>query len=282
MVTNVLEDIGLASTDDFLVQTRLTHWRSLIGRFQVELPDLRTKLDAFARLAQDTSPIEPSQSIVSEFVRDTLRQIDILIEGNEKSYAALRADMGVLESRKGIAEAESVGKLTELAFIFIPLTFITGVFSMQIEELQNPAPLYAFIIASIVTIVLAYAMRLAVRSDGAAKWSHAHSHRVRKRAHLPPGSQVPAHQFAAYALVYPLTKRTGKLIVRCGMLILLIAALMIPISMVWTKRSLDIGFKAAVTVVTFVIVTTVVWFAAGKQVFGGRHYPRVDRELSNQ
>lgn len=129
-VASALEEIGLGSTDDYRMQTRLAHWRGLISRFQVELPGLRISLEAFVCLAQsnDSSDQSQPQGLVVEFIPDTLVQIDILIEQNEKPYAALRADMAVLESKRGIAEAESVSKNTELAFIFIPLTFHHGRF----------------------------------------------------------------------------------------------------------------------------------------------------------
>ncbi|KAF2093732.1 hypothetical protein NA57DRAFT_61435 [Rhizodiscina lignyota] len=267
-VSNALEEIGLGSTDDHLMQTRLAHWRSLISRFQVALPELRTSLEAFVRLVQDSGQ---QQGIISEFIPDTLMQIDILIEQNEKSYAAVRADMAVLESKRAIAEAESVSKITELAFVFIPLTFITGAFSMQIDELQTPAPVYAFVIASILAVGLSYTLRLVVRSTSVLQWKRAHWDRVRKHSNLPPGSQVPARAFATYAFasLVKIVSPLGHLLfasrlLKLFILILLLAALMTPIAVVWAHHRLDVGYKATVTVVVFVCVATVVWFLQGR------------------
>ena len=54
------------------------------------------------------------------------------------------AALSLEESRKGIQQASSVARLTQLAFIFIPLTFTTGVSGMNVESLKNGAPLWKF------------------------------------------------------------------------------------------------------------------------------------------
>ena len=46
---------------------------------------------------------------------------------------SLHAAISLIESIRGIAEAEGVSKLTELAFIFIPLSFSASFFSMPID-----------------------------------------------------------------------------------------------------------------------------------------------------
>ena len=65
-----------------------------------------------------------------------------------------------------------------MAVCAIPLTFITGAFSMQIDELQTPAPVYAFVIASILAVGLSYTLRLVVRSTSVLQWKRAHWERT--------------------------------------------------------------------------------------------------------
>ncbi|KXX81513.1 hypothetical protein MMYC01_202485 [Madurella mycetomatis] len=73
--------------------------------------------------------------------------------------------MSLLESKRSIEETESVTRLTELAFLFIPITLVASLFSMQVKELANdPPPVYAFVIAAVAVVVLAYSLRLAQRS----------------------------------------------------------------------------------------------------------------------
>ncbi|KIV77683.1 hypothetical protein PV11_09466 [Exophiala sideris] len=61
--------------------------------------------------------------------------------------------LSVEESIKSIKEAESVGRLTQLAFIFVPLTFTTGVFGMNITPFGGHAPMWIFwITATLVSV----------------------------------------------------------------------------------------------------------------------------------
>ena len=46
------------------------------------------------------------------------------------------AIMSIVESQKAITEAEEVSKLTKLAFLFIPLTFVAGLCGMNVPVSQ--------------------------------------------------------------------------------------------------------------------------------------------------
>ena len=57
----------------------------------------------------------------------------------------LRASLlSIEESTRGIEQSKQVGRLTQLAFVFIPLTFVTGVFGMNITQFGGEAPLWKF------------------------------------------------------------------------------------------------------------------------------------------
>lgn len=74
------------------------------------------------------------------------------------------ANMSVVESKRGTAEAESVTKLTQLAFLFIPLTFSASIFSMQVKELDaSRKSIAAFFILAIIITTASYALRLLIR-----------------------------------------------------------------------------------------------------------------------
>ncbi|KFY76056.1 hypothetical protein V498_09774 [Pseudogymnoascus sp. VKM F-4517 (FW-2822)] len=57
------------------------------------------------------------------------------------------------ESRKSIEEAVSVKRLSQLAYLFLPLTFTSSLFSMNIRELKDN-PISAFIITAIIMTLL--------------------------------------------------------------------------------------------------------------------------------
>ena len=247
----------------------------MISRMQVELPEMRASLASFFSAVTDSEP-HSSQHLAAPFINSTLNQIDILIGENEKSYQALRADMAVLENKRGIAEAESVGKLTELAFIFIPLTFVAALFSMNVEQLQTPVPLYPFVIGSIITVGLAYTARLAIRSAALLNYKRDHYMKIRRHANLPSGSRIPNRAFVAYFFRrrqpnFTFFKSRRQPAIRAVLAVLAIAILMVPIALIWTHKHLDIGFKTVLTFLVFLFDATFVL------VFPGIGSIRVDK-----
>jgi len=50
----------------------------------------------------------------------------------ETAFQALMSTLSILESQRAIAQAQSISKLTQLAFFFIPLSFIATVFGMNV------------------------------------------------------------------------------------------------------------------------------------------------------
>lgn len=89
-----------------------------------------------------------SERAASRLLKEDLEEIledgyRLELEMRERIQVHVAA-MSLQESRKGIQQANSVGRLTQLAFIFIPLTFTTGVFGMNIESLKDGAPLWKF------------------------------------------------------------------------------------------------------------------------------------------
>lgn len=75
---------------------------------------------------------------------------------------AINSAMALRNSEKGIAEAENVKRLTELAFFFIPLTFAAAIFSIQVQEFeQSPPQMTTFVITAVCLLFAVYCFRLA-------------------------------------------------------------------------------------------------------------------------
>ncbi|KAF2804898.1 uncharacterized protein BDZ99DRAFT_575091 [Mytilinidion resinicola] len=79
-------------------------------------------------------------------------------------FNTLATTVSIIESERQIQEATSVTKLTELAFVFIPLSFSASLYSMQVKELQNGVSLWIFVTTAILILVLSYTSRLTLRS----------------------------------------------------------------------------------------------------------------------
>ncbi|KAL1843255.1 hypothetical protein VTJ49DRAFT_2586 [Mycothermus thermophilus] len=68
----------------------------------------------------------------------------------------------ILESRKAIAEARDVTRLTRLATVFVPLTLVTSVFGMNVREVgeENGPPLWVWAVSSVVVGIVSWAVVL--------------------------------------------------------------------------------------------------------------------------
>ncbi|KAK3314869.1 hypothetical protein B0H66DRAFT_324581 [Apodospora peruviana] len=134
-----LDTITVDSMNERLMQERLSHWRTLLNLAQLELPQLSQSLSNFFPFAlrpHASTPINTSQPII----HDLQSRIHSLVARSVSVQEHLRAEMSLLESKRGIAQAESVTRLTELAFVFIPMSFAAALLSMQIQELQDAPP----------------------------------------------------------------------------------------------------------------------------------------------
>jgi hypothetical protein len=68
-----------------------------------------------------------------------------------ESIAVLMNSIAITESQEAIAQTKRLGKLTFLAFIFVPLSFTTSFFGMNVKELtpEHGLPIWAWFALSI-------------------------------------------------------------------------------------------------------------------------------------
>ncbi|KAL3461996.1 hypothetical protein BJX64DRAFT_149364 [Aspergillus heterothallicus] len=78
----------------------------------------------------------------------------------EVTLSSVTGALQFMENHRAISEAESITRLTELAFLFIPLTFAASLFSMQIQELSRPAPVTYFVAFALSLSAVTYSFRL--------------------------------------------------------------------------------------------------------------------------
>ncbi|KAF3942238.1 hypothetical protein ABW19_dt0201639 [Dactylella cylindrospora] len=86
------------------------------------------------------SHLEYASRLVATSMADVKRVRNNFTELREmlKEFSAhVAAKESIHEARRSVAQAESVNQLTRLAFIFIPLTFASSLFGMNIREWQD-------------------------------------------------------------------------------------------------------------------------------------------------
>jgi CorA-like Mg2+ transporter protein len=100
--------------------------------------DMRPSLQSFANFPCPESP--KRTSAIRDF-DDLIQQCEV-VQRTLRDYLSRHVGMksleesrlAVLESRKSIEQAESVKRLTQLAFVFLPLNLATSLFGMNMTE----------------------------------------------------------------------------------------------------------------------------------------------------
>ncbi|KAJ4113256.1 hypothetical protein NW768_011535 [Fusarium equiseti] len=84
---------------------------------------------------------------------------------SEQTLNFLIASTGITQSALVIDQTSGINKLTELAFFFVPLSFITAVFSMQVAELTDAPPsIWTWGLSLAVVFLVTYLIRIFLRS----------------------------------------------------------------------------------------------------------------------
>ena len=249
-----LQQIGRHILDETLIQQRLVHWRLVLERFGNELQQLEESLRRFAEFISGSGTSydhnhnghDRHNSQVEKLLESNVSQIKSLRQRTTRSYKSLMANMSIVESKRGIAEAESVTKLTELAFFFIPLTFSASIFSMQVKELDaSRISIAAFFTLAITITTASYALRLVIRSERFVNYRKNLLYDIRQDARLAPGSSIPTNTF----LIYLFSSLSSSWIVKGVVVTGVFAG---PTAPLWTSQ-LTTGIKVGVTIVIAVL-----------------------------
>lgn len=83
----------------------------------------------------------------------------------DKTLTCLMSTMAIAQSTQVIEQTSGINKLTELAFVFVPISFITSAFSMQVWELtEMPPRLWVWGVSLASIVVVTYLIRMMLRS----------------------------------------------------------------------------------------------------------------------
>ena len=270
LMDQALTQIGRDIVDDNLIQQNLTKWRFLLERFDAELRSLEKSLSKTATFiaplissSRDDDQMGPTSSpLVADLLRKGEIEIVNMRQRATSSYQSLMASMSIVESKRGIAEAEGVAKLTELAFFFIPLTFSASIFSMQVKELNAAdVSVSAFIALAVIITFLSYALRLLIRSESFIGRRREWVQSIRSYADLSPEASIPTTAFllwVRYRLGWKL-KIAAALAVAIG-----------PLVALWTQH-LASGIKIGATAAIGIVFVSYPMFLLLKAMQNGRN-----------
>jgi hypothetical protein len=269
IVRAVLQDITRLSIDLRPVQLQeyAQHWRLLLSRFQYELRQILKQLPAFRDFLFKGEEEFENVEVPSQVQLHIQETIDILREALseiDSAYNSLRAELQIADARKSIEEAENVARLTEIAFIFIPITLAASLFSMQIKELESPAPVGYFVATSLSLILLAYLVRLAVRNRHLNDYQVECLNMAREHASLSEQESITSRQFGLWMLA-TIGQGFGKVLMtvvvgNIRLIILLIVAVLlsVPLIFLW-RKGINTGYTAMMTVLVVAVDLGILW-----------------------
>jgi hypothetical protein len=268
VVRDSLQRIRQDTLDEDLMQQRVTYWRKLLHRFNSSLAEVDQQLRSFVHFQNEgeifhSTSIQRPELPSERLARETSQTLRSCLDLVERSSTALLTEMQIVDSRRSIAEAESVSKLTELAFVFIPLSFVASLFSMQVRELGDGVPIYTFVLTAMATVFIAYAMRLGIRSSRLVDYKTRLLGEIRAEAEVPHNQPIPTRIFMGWlhATVGRFLSRTStkvSVVVFPFLLVgALVAILLSPIILLWL-RGIDRGFTIVITIL--VLSTNAMFF----------------------
>jgi hypothetical protein len=259
-----LDGISKDSQDDYLIARRLSEWRKLMSHFEIAIPAMAKRLVHFSDFIfrPTTENDYPDEVVrVLQAVDNDLASAATKL-GN--AHADLRADMQFAESRRSITETKTVTRLTELAFVFVPLSFCASLFSMSIKELENGVPVWIFVVTALATIALAYAVRLFLGSELLINSSRRSLQRFWRRTGVKPGADAPMLTIAWYITQDVWNNGGSAFASSIAKLLGLTAMIALPTAFMWTSENMGGSFNAAVTLLVFLgIASTSMMLSAG-------------------
>ncbi|KAL2802378.1 hypothetical protein BJX63DRAFT_115459 [Aspergillus granulosus] len=228
-----------AQIDDILSK------RTFIANLHAYLPALSQELKKALKALLERGNGETSQH---ESIRELGEYFERTIQDLKEASNAITGTLQFIESHRAILEAESITRLTELAFLFIPLSFAASVFSMQIQELTSPVPVWNFIVFAVSLSTSTYALRLFARSAWVHRQKQAVLNSIRARSAVRPAAPIRNAVFFAWVIA-----RIGPAMV----VIFTVACFLVPLfGVIWT-RQLDLGLKIGLSLLFLVFMASI-------------------------
>ena len=251
LMRSAVAEIDLASSDVELQETAL-HWRCRLDAFRALLLDLEASLHLFVDFVHADRPA-PSQSCppkldtdpIEYLLYDAVSAIEAHKERISQVYSSLTSKTQISDSHRSISEAETVTRLTELAFLFIPLSFATSIFGMQFISGSTSATTYIAVALGLTSG--SYILRFIIErtTERRSEFRQSTRYKIAAYAKLRAGSRIPTRTFVRW-LVHVMTQYLLRFAKLSFLGTTTLIFVVIPIPIIWTSN-LDTGLQIALS-----------------------------------
>jgi Mg2+ and Co2+ transporter CorA len=101
-------------------------------------------VNAILALFDDLKPGDSSSGVTRNAFKQLDQDVSNLSAFLMDSFQLLMSTIATLDAQTSLEQANRGSRLTQLAFIYIPLSFVTGIFGMNLKEI-NGSPLSAWV-----------------------------------------------------------------------------------------------------------------------------------------
>ncbi|KIV97269.1 hypothetical protein PV10_01037 [Exophiala mesophila] len=254
-IETFLDNILSNSDNEVVLENNIRIWRSLLNITGGELRYLTRQIPKFTEFLVEVSSCAHDQddnASKTSSQQQLLREISRIQERLDKTLITLVSSLSVVESRRAIVEAESVSKLTELAFVFIPLSFAGTFFGMQVRQLDpETTSITWFWVMAIALVATSYGVRLLIRSQAILHAKKVVGIAIRQNANLTESQPIGTR-----AAIAALGRLLIPLIHESLSLQLLVAAifLVIPLISIWANGGLVHGMVVVISICVALLV----------------------------
>ncbi|KAK6533730.1 hypothetical protein TWF694_002661 [Orbilia ellipsospora] len=210
IMDNTLDGIDGLVADAEILKKNVKSWEKLLSSYRVILSSMVHTIKAHKQYVRHLNQVlgaasSEDQVEIRQHKQELLYAIEEfvelrahIIERADRTFQIIMSSMSILESQEAISEASSVGKLTELAFIFIPISFAATFYSMQIETLYPT--LGKFFLLAGVLLCCSFGARLFLRSRLKGYIQRGIQAPLIKKKIAAKGQPIPAAKYAIFYL----------------------------------------------------------------------------------
>ena len=253
LMHSAVSEIDLASGDTELQESAL-HWRHRLDEFRALLLSLDVSLHSLvdflhpddSRPSKDPPP-DFNADPIEYLLHDVIKKINVERNRITQVYSSLTSKTQISDSHRSIAEAETVTRLTELAFFFIPLSFATSMFGMQFIDGSTPATTYVAVALALTSGAYLFRFVVDETTEQRSDLRRSIRNKVTTYARLRVGSRIPTAIFLQWLLhvVNRYLRKHWKMSTLAATVSIMVV---IPLPIIWTS-SLYAGLKVALSIV---------------------------------
>ena len=111
-------------------------------------------IDATSRLTSAGRKGRRDVDVYLNDMRDIIQQIEVAQNNLARHHSIYTSFAALEDSHKSVRYADSVGRVTSLAFFFIPLSFITSIFGMNLAEFGTGEVRFWVVVATAVGLLI--------------------------------------------------------------------------------------------------------------------------------